>query len=77
MISETNIDDSFSIGNFVINGYSTLYRLDKYSNGGGILLYKREGVQSYLTATENKPVKSFHVEVNRDKQSLGNIIKVS
>ena len=38
MISETKIDDSFPIGVFVIDGYSTSYRLDRNSNGGGIVL---------------------------------------
>ena len=32
---------SFSIDNFVIDGYSTPYRLNRNSNTGGILLYKR------------------------------------
>ena len=38
MISETQLDDSFPIGNFVIDGYSTPYKLDRNSNGGGISL---------------------------------------
>ena len=42
MISETKIDASFTIANFVITGYSTPYRLDRNSNGGEILLYVRE-----------------------------------
>ena len=39
MISETKIDDSFPIDNFVIDGYSTPYRLNRNSCVGGILLY--------------------------------------
>ena len=42
IISETKINDSFTIANFVIGGYSTPYRLDRNSNGGEILLYVRE-----------------------------------
>ena len=35
-ISETKIDDSFPLGNFLINGFSKPYRLDRDSLGGGI-----------------------------------------
>ena len=38
MVSETKIDNRFPVGNFVIDGFSTPYRLDCYSNGGGIML---------------------------------------
>ena len=39
LISETKIDSSFPTAQFEI-GYTT-YRLDRNSNGGGILLYVR------------------------------------
>ena len=39
MVSETKIDDTFPVGKFVIDGFSTPYRLDRDSNGGGIMLY--------------------------------------
>ena len=42
MVSETKIDETFPVGNFVIDGYSTPYRLGRNSNGGGILLYIRK-----------------------------------
>ena len=35
MISETKIDESFPNGNFIIEGFSTPYRLDRDSKGGG------------------------------------------
>ena len=38
MVSETKIDNSFPVGNFVIDGFSTPYRLDRDSNGAGIIL---------------------------------------
>ena len=59
-ISETKID-----GNFVIDGYSTLYRFDRNSNGGRILLYVREDNLTCLTLLLlKKPVESFYVELN-------------
>ena len=40
MILETKIQFIFQIGNFVIDGYSTPYRLNRNSNSGGIILHK-------------------------------------
>ena len=65
MVSETKIDDSFPVGSFVIDGFSTPYRLDHDSNGGGIMLYVREDIPSNLLATDEKNhVESFYVELN-------------
>ena len=64
MISESNIDNSFPICSFVIDGYSTLYRSGRNSNDGGILLYIKEDISSYLIATEKAPVESFYVKLN-------------
>ena len=47
LISETKIDSSFPTAQFKTEGYTT-YRLDRYSNGGGILLY----VKTYLHTPE-------------------------
>ena len=44
MISQTNIDESFPVGNFLLPEYSVPYRLDCDSKGGGILLYVREDI---------------------------------
>ena len=63
--SETKIDDSFPVGNFVIDGFSTPYQLDRDSNGGGIMLYVREDIPSNLLATvEKNHIESFYVELN-------------
>ena len=52
MISQTKTDASFRIGQFLLNGYRTPFRLD--CNGGGILLYLREDISSkFLLVEEN------------------------
>ena len=56
MISETKIDHTFPHSQFFIVGFSTPYRLDRDSNGGGIQLYFREDIPSDLIAIENKPM---------------------
>ena len=53
MVSETKIDHSFSVGNFLIDGFSPPYWLDCESNGGDIMLH----------VTEHIPSK-FYVELN-------------
>ena len=38
LVSESKLDDTFPVGQFCIDGYSTPYRFDRTSHGGGILL---------------------------------------
>ena len=42
MICETKIDDSFLTEQFIIEGYSTIYRLDRNYRGGGIMLIVKD-----------------------------------
>ena len=46
MISEIKLDSSFPTGQFVINGYSEPFRIDRNSQGGCIMLYVREDIPS-------------------------------
>ena len=48
LISETKLDDSFPSAQFLLDGFSKPYRLDRCSNGGGILLYIRDDIPSRL-----------------------------
>ena len=64
-ISETKIDESFPHGNFLIDGFSSPYRLDRDSKGGGIMLYITEDIPSHFVASDNKPIESLYVELNK------------
>ena len=46
MILETKIHESFSVGKFLLPGFSVPYRSDRDSKGGRVLLYVREGIPS-------------------------------
>ena len=46
MISETKIDASFPIGQFLLNVYSTSFRLDCNTHGGGIVFNVWEDISS-------------------------------
>ena len=75
MVSETKIDDSFPIGNFLVHGFSSPYRLDRDSKGGygGIMLYIREDIPPNLLVTDKEPIESLYVKQNlRNEKSLIN-----
>ena len=46
MISGTKIDDSFPKNQFLMEGYSTPFRLDRNAHGGGIMIYIRDDIPS-------------------------------
>ena len=64
LASETKIDDSFPSGNFLIDGFSTPYRLDRNSNGGGLMLFVTEDIPSNFVEAEAKRIEGFYIELN-------------
>ena len=72
LLSETKLDDSFRAAQFSLNSLCKPYGLDRNSNGGGILLYVRDGIPSrLLTDYEIKAnLELFFVEVNIRKKKL-------
>ena len=66
LISETKTDSSFPTAQFKIEGHTT-YKLDRNSNGGGILLYVREDIPSTLLNTELL-IEGFCIEINIRKK---------
>ena len=58
------IDASFPIGQFLLSGYSTPFRLDRNAHGGGILLYIREDIPSKLLLVEENLIEGLFVEIN-------------
>ena len=37
VITETNLDDTFPLGQFYVEGFTVPYRLDRNGNGGGVM----------------------------------------
>ena len=68
MISETKIDESFPLGQFNVNGFNAPFRLDRNSNGEGIMFFVREGIPAKLIASETALVEGLYVEVKLKKQ---------
>ena len=64
MISETKIDDSFPVCQFLIGAYTTSYRLDRNSNGGGILVFIQEDIPSRNLHFSEAGFEGFFMELN-------------
>ena len=65
MISETKIDESFPLSQFMIDGFSMPYHRDKNTRGG-ILVYLRNNITSELLKIENLPsdIEAIFIEMN-------------
>ena len=61
MISETKLDESFLVIQFLIDGYSVPFRFDRNGNGGGILFYIREDILLSIY----QDIEGFSVEINQ------------
>ena len=71
-IQETKLDSSFPTQQFILNGYSDPYRLDRNRDGGGVLIYVREDIPSKLLNKHDftKNVEGMFVEINLRKTKL-------
>ena len=73
LVSETKLDNSFPTAQFLLGGLSKPYRLDRCSNGGGILLYVKDNISSRLLTNHRLPdnVEWLFTEINiRNKKWL-------
>ena len=66
LVSETKLDDSFPTAQFLLDRFSKPYRLDLCSNGGGLLLYIKDGISSRLLTDHRLPdnVECLFTEIN-------------
>ena len=62
VIFETKLDESFSNGQFKIQGYALPCRLDRIQFGGGINVFVREDI-SFLVLSLNKSIESLFTEL--------------
>ena len=66
LVSETKVDPSFPSSQFAIEGFSSPFRLDKNSSGGGIMLFVMEEIPSKLLSQciPNSSVENLFIEKN-------------
>ena len=59
MISESKLDDSFPDSQFLIEGFSKPFRLDRNRNGGGAMLFIRSDIPEKSFLQIKIPLKVF------------------
>ena len=69
VLLETKLDDTFPESQFVINGFSKPYRIDRNRNGGGVMIYVRQDIPSKRLSKHNLPsdIECLCVEINLRK----------
>ena len=71
LISETKLDASFPSSQFILDGITPPYRLDRAQQGGGIMLFIREDIPSELLNADTSVSGNLPVEINlRSKKWL-------
>ena len=69
MISETKLDHTFSVDQFVLEGFSKPFRIDRNKNRGNVLLFVCEDIPARLISIEKVPIESFFIELNLRKNN--------
>ena len=66
VITETKLGESFTEAQFLINGFSKPYRLDRDENGGGIIIYVRENIpsRSLDISSTSVGIECIFIEIN-------------
>ena len=71
IISETKIDESFPLNQFIIEGFSSPFREDRNTQGGGLIIYVREDIPSKRLTAHKLPhnVEEIFIElvINKSK----------
>ena len=69
LISETKLNDSFPLCQFMIDGYHVPLRIDKNDRGGGLLLYFREHIPCKKIIVDFDPlIEVIAIEINLKKR---------
>ena len=78
MISETKIDESFPLSQFMIDGFSMPYRRDRNAHGCGILVYFRNNITSKLLKIENLPlnIEAIFIEMNIKSKKMVTLLQI-
>ena len=65
LMSETKLDDAFSLSQFILEGFAAPCRLDRTEHGGGLMLFIREDIPSKLLPNVNPgKIEKIFVEIN-------------
>ena len=69
VLTETKLDSSFPTSQFLLEGFTTPYRMDRNRYGGGIMIYVREDIPSKLLKRHEFPsdIEGMFIELNLKK----------
>ena len=73
LISETKLDDTSPLNQFILGGFTPPYILDRTTHGGGLMLFVREDIPSKLLTNINPSgnIENIFFEINlRSKKWL-------
>ena len=73
LISETKLDNTFPLNQFILEGFTPPYRLDRVTHGGGLTPFVRDDLLSKLLPNINLSgnIENIFVEINlRSKKWL-------
>ena len=70
LLSETKLDETFPLEQFLISGFAKPLRLDRNSKGGGIMLFIRDNIPFRLLKPGNlsSNTEAFFTEINLRKK---------
>ena len=66
LISKTKLDDTFSLNQFILEGFTPPYRLDRTEHRGGLMLFARKDIPSKLLPIVDLSgnIENIFVEIN-------------
>ena len=66
VLKETQVDDTFSLGQLYVEGLNTHYRLDRNCIGGGVIIYVRNYISSKVLEKHILPqyIQGIFIELN-------------
>ena len=69
LVSETKLNDTFPICQFLIEGYQVPIRVDRNDHGGGLLLYFRDHIPcKKVTINFDPAIEAIAIEINLKKR---------
>ena len=70
VVSETKIDESFPINQFLIDGFATPFRLDRKNGAGGTIIYIRDDIPCKELKNHNLPnnIEGLFIELTLRKK---------
>ena len=69
LLSETKLNDTFPVSQFLIHGFNAPYRADRTASGGGLLLFVREQLPTREIKVEfSTKIEAIVIEINLKKR---------